>query len=425
MYETKPNQNGMNINLLTPVEVNNATTPFNTFNGEQKITLKSNCRVLFIICINISMGYPFYFFLFMTISGIDSKIVRILIFVFVLLIHIFFLIKTLQKSVHKTELIKDVTKNKFEINSLNIFKKSVTTVTLNINSIIFYDVSYETETDDGSYTTYGLIIVNTFQNKDNIDLDRSDIRNKPRKIYYLIDDIREGNMKKQLCDFVGCSPEPDIPIFLNIDKYMGRPYSKNCPNKFGKYGITRYMKISDTFFAYYNDTEKKDAKCLYICDFYFAFFGFIGIMIVIYSKLDLIIKIIILSSYIFLLLFTNLLTLYCVKNSNNKKIRRIDIIYSNNFDRIFIGLVNIDEESFLNTFLFDIHQIQKFTLIPLTGKYYILGVTYKSGEMQKICRIKEDRATLDGLLFILNERLDNKNEQTINYNNNNLLVNNW
>ena len=74
------------------------------------------------------------------------------------------------------ELIKDVKNNAFEISILNYYKKQLSNENLSINSIILYDSSYETSEEKEKHTTYGLIIINTFENKSIIDLDRSDIR---------------------------------------------------------------------------------------------------------------------------------------------------------------------------------------------------------------------------------------------------------
>ena len=57
----------------------------------------------------------------------------------------------------------------------------------------------------------------------------------------------------------------------------------------------------------------------------------------------------------------NFIYIYFLIKRLNSNIR-IDIVYSNNFDRIFIGLVKYNEEAFTNTFLFEISSIEKFTL---------------------------------------------------------------
>lgn len=371
---------------------------------------------------NISSIF-FYLLLYGTLNNIVENIfIIILIFVIFIIIQIILTIRAFKKYIKKTELIKDVQNNKFEINTLNYFNNSISKITLDLNSINFYDVSYEYITDDDYSYNYGLIIVNTFQNKSILDLDRSDIRNKPRKIFYLLEGLKNGNNKNELCAFVGCSPT-DKPIFLDIDKYIGRPWNKECHYYFGKYKINKYMKMSETFFSFYLDKKIKTYDFLFSFDIVFVFLGFAGIFILFYFKIDIYKKIISFIVYILLIFIFHFLYIYSVIKSR-KCITRIDIIYSSNFDRIFIGLVDYYEESFLNTFLFDINSIEKFILEPKNKRktQNILKVILKNGENQTIYQINENEPTLKGLLFILNEKLNNKNEQVSN--NDNYLVKN-
>ena len=274
-----------------------------------------------------------------------------------------------------------------------------------------------------------MIIINTFENKSLLDLDQSDIRNKPRKIFYLIDDITRYNIKEQLCNFVKCSPEPDNPIFINIDKYMGKSWDKKNPYTFGKYKISKYMKMSDTFYAFYLGEKDTMSDSLLGCNIYMGIFALFGLVNVFFNKIELYIKILSLIGVIFFIILINCIKIFIYKSKRNKRISRIDIIYSNNFDRIFIGLLNYNEKTYLNTFLFQINSIDKFILQSITKSKEQsenknnLQVILKSGEIQTICQINDFEATLEGLLFILNEKLSNRNEPIIN--NNNLLVKNW
>ena len=75
---------------------------------------------------------------------------------------------------------------------------------MSLNNISFHGVSYKNESEDTSDDyTYGLIIVNTFQD---IDLDKSNIKNKPKKIFYLFDDIKGNNIIYELNNFVESTP---------------------------------------------------------------------------------------------------------------------------------------------------------------------------------------------------------------------------
>ena len=131
-------------------------------------------------------------------------------------------------------------------------------------------------------------------------------------------------------------------------------------------------------------------------------------------------KIIALIVFIIIIVFINLLFAYCFIKIRNKYTKRIDIFFSLNFDRVFLGLVNYNEESYIDTFLFDFKLIEKF--YTLSNSLY---VEFKNKSSENIIQFKsgEPDATIQGLLFILNEKLNNKNEQKTN--NDNLLVKTW
>ena len=84
--------------------------------------------------------------------------------------------------------------------------------------------------------------------------------------------------------------------------------------------------------------------------------------------------------------------------------RRIDIIFSNDFNKIFIGLINDKENKYLNYFIFDIINIDEFILESKNKSYsdFNLKIVLKDKTIQNICRIDENRGTLEGLLYILN-----------------------
>ena len=91
---------------------------------------------------------------------------------------------------------------------------------------------------------------------------------------------------------------------------------------------------------------------------------------------------------------------------------RIDFIYSKNFDRIFIGLVNNNEKTYRNTFEFQMNSIDKFILqkIGYEDKGYNLKVNLKNSESHQIYSFKKaTQENLRGLVYLLNEKLNNGN----------------
>ena len=72
---------------------------------------------------------------------------------------------------------------------------------------------------EGPIPTIRLFIINTYKNLSGINLDKSNIKSKPVKIFYIFEDIeiRKYNIN-DLNNFVGVSG--DNPLFFNIEKYM-------------------------------------------------------------------------------------------------------------------------------------------------------------------------------------------------------------
>ena len=98
---------------------------------------------------------------------------------------------------------------------------------------------------------------------------------------------------------------------------------------------------------------------------------------------------------------------YCYEN-----IFRIDCIYSKNFDRVFIGLVKYTKTKYVNTFEFQMDNIRRF-ILERKGGNFNLKVEFKNNGTQQICTIKnKTQDELEGLAYLLNEKLN------INSNNN-------
>ena len=97
-----------------------------------------------------------------------------------------------------------------------------------------------------------------------------------------------------------------------------------------------------------------------------------------------------------------------VKKEN---IFRIDCIYSKDFDRIFIGIVKYTKTSYVNTFEFQMNNIDKFILERLSSENFNLKVIFKNNKSQMICNINKNQEELEGLAYLLNERLINNTNE--------------
>lgn len=86
----------------------------------------------------------------------------------------------------------------------------------------------------------------------------------------------------------------------------------------------------------------------------------------------------------------------------------MDFIYSNNFDKLFIGLLNYNEKKYAKTFSLNINSIEKFIINPYkkSTNRFILKLIYKNKETVDICTLFEELSKLEPLLYILNEKID-------------------
>ena len=211
-----------------------------------------------------------------------------------------------------------------------------------------------------------------FNNFEEIDLNTSSIKTNPVKLYYYFDRIWRYNdtgVEKQLNAFVG-NPNYECPFQFNINKYMSVWLSEEEKNIFypsvndiyNRRFYRQYLKFCDNFFSYYIERP--------------------------FSKLV-------------------------------GDILRIDFIYSQNFDVLFIGLVNNNEKSYKKTFEFNMSTIDIFVLqkIGYQDNGFNLKVIFKDKTDQLIYSLKKGtQEDLRGLVFLLNERLKG------NGNNNNNVV---
>ena len=103
---------------------------------------------------------------------------------------------------------------------------------------------------------------------------------------------------------------------------------------------------------------------------------------------------------------------------------RIDFVFSENYDEIFIGIVKANKTSYENTFQYEMNLIDKFMVNKKQANGIDLLVVLKNNsKAQYICSIKNIlKINADGLVYLLNEKLNLKNENTNsnnNFNNNN------
>ena len=93
---------------------------------------------------------------------------------------------------------------------------------------------------------------------------------------------------------------------------------------------------------------------------------------------------------------------------SNESFERLDWIYSNDFDRIFTGVVKNDS-SYINTFIYNTNTIDKFILEIKDGKY-CFKILLKNGNNTEICRYKrEQEDNLNTFIYLINGQINKIN----------------
>ena len=106
--------------------------------------------------------------------------------------------------------------------------------------------------EDGTHESFRLLIINDYKNLVGIDLDTSNIKQKPAKFFYSFNNISLGNYShtqfaQVLNNFIGHSHYYDNPLFFNIYKYLNKTQNIIYFSQF----LSKYMKFSDHFFTYH------------------------------------------------------------------------------------------------------------------------------------------------------------------------------
>ena len=187
-----------------------------------------------------------------------------------------------------------------------------------------------------------------------------------------------------------------------------------------QYSFTKYIKINEYFLTYYNNIPLKNNynECL------FKYTSITIQIMVIFSALLALIQGVDYFAYFYIFYESAFLYVICIliefcicKCWNSKKCLRIDIIYSFNFDKLFIGISIKDKKKYINTSELFIKEIDRFILKKnnINEKGFHLNVLLKENIDRELCYIKDKQEELEGLIYILNEKIVDK---IISHNNN-------
>lgn len=200
-----------------------------------------------------------------------------------------------------------------------------------------------------------ITVINTLKNPSEIDLDRSKIQKTPISlIYQFLEHQNNYKTYQSLFDRFVEQQRFENNIIDEINKYA-RLYNKSHFISSEKILLDKYMKFTEHFYT------------------------------------------LIISQY-----------------STEK---RVDFVYSNDFERLFIGLVN--KTNYIKTFLIHYRQIDKFEVygkkIVTEDSYfydYYLKIIYNSQQHEqiKIFDSDSDSIYLDKMVFLLNGKLNDLRE---------------
>ena len=264
-----------------------------------------------------------------------------------------------------------------------------------------------------------LYIINDYKNLLGIDLNESNIKQKPAKFLYSFTNISTGNytseqFTKVLNNFIDSDDDNySNPLFFNINAYLNKSqttFNLSQP-------LSKYMKFSDHFFTYHF----KYPLDPFTCDFIYTLlaiilnvFAIIGIVCLM-GEVKTIFPAIIYLIFNIIIYTIYKIFKYCLYNSF-----RIDCIYSKNFDQVFIGIVKYTQTKYLNIFECQMNNISRFILERegnISNSNFNLKVVFKNDETQQICTIKnKTQEDLEGLAYLLNERLNNNSNNNIDSN---------
>ena len=350
----------------------------------------------------------------------------------------------------RVEIEKDQPNNKLTVKLINYLCTTRKKSEFDLKNV-FIDVQI-VDRKEGWQTPayYRLIIINTFKDSIAIDLDSSGIKNTPVKIFDFYEHVDASKfngqiaMKQTVKEFVGNQDNEENPLSFNINKYMNKPDNifKHFNNFVNGVTFSKYVKMNDHFFSYYSKEPLKNKFCqgcfsrlIYLFHFYLFPLSFMSNFIFQQTSSPFDKKkennnssekeMYFAMGFFGYIIITMILYFLCIGIGSccdkTTEYLRIDIIYSKDFDRLFIGIVKNDEKSYIKTFLFNLNEIDRFVLqknhIAEQG-IHLKSISKGNGIIQDICYINEIETELEGLTYILNEKLQNNLNNNANLNNN-------
>ena len=212
------------------------------------------------------------------------------------------------------------------------------------------------------------------------------------------------------------------PLNSNSDK-------NNQENNINQSDYNEYLAINNQFYIYYNNyplIKKNDQKYFVKCFIIVIHFFLIPFGIIILSlgddvdddvffsneKMSLFAIFFLYIVFSFIAILLGLCLCFTSNYNFKKSCIRIDIKFSFNFDKIFIGSLNPNRNTYNTTSEFYINEIDRFIL--QNNNENELEVKFKGGLIKNVCYINNQHIGFQGLLNILNLKiLDNQNNNNV------------
>ena len=369
-------------------------------NDDEKLSIKIRNKGNY-ICIFFVLFYLVFAIIGIISSLLDKNDVLSLALT-LFFICVFIIIMIIQLNTKRIELIKDTSNNLLIIKKYNLLNCKKETINLCLENFIFDILTDKTNEDN---IKYHLLIVDTFKNLCEIDLDSSNILKKPIKIFYLIKNIKyEENINKEALNrFIGAPPDVKNPI---IELKTGTSIADIDE----EFKLKKYIKISENFFSYYFKEPFLEDSTFILFLFCVNFICIILLLLYIFEvdkKNELMAGFVICILIVFNLIFIF---------RRVERIKRMDVVYTKDFKKMFIGLVKYYEKTYKKFFVLDINNIEKFKFEhdQSSNKYFNINVELKNEEVKKICKMENEEDSMNVLLIALNEKIVKNDEIFIN-----------
>ena len=386
----------------TPYSYNEMITPnSNTNDGNDKCIVEIKQKKNDILSVKFEIAFCAYYFmsifcLIMILSFMSFEvkneiyILYLLIPLFMLLIYLFIYPYSWKR---KIEISKEENQNEKIIIKIVHWFCNIISKEKNMKDIHFEIDKYE---EGENYFPNRFFIINDFPNKEDIDLCFNNIKSIPLELYEVFDEI-----KNYSSDFE-----------LELNNFINKNNIERLCNLIGKF---KMIKINDKFSTFFiNDPFNKDYNwdfplfiffCLIILfEFYIIIYIPRGLEIIKHKEYLFIILFFLSIVFELILIFIDIKLIKMVNGIFRNKVLRLDMIYSKNKDRIFIGLVTYCN-TYYKTFEFNLNEIDKFTIdqIDLNSSNYIIKVLFKDGREQEIYSIKVFKKEKDQLIDLINQ----------------------